>query len=91
MIATKSRNYSKADQDFICNEVKCVVEAGIIESNNSPRRPQELVVNEKSKRRMVVDYSERINKYTQLDVYPLTKINEVVDSIAKYKYLAPLI
>lgn len=40
---------------------------------------------------MVVDYSETINKYTQLDVYPLTKINEVVDSIAKYKYLAPLI
>ena len=35
-IATKSRKHSKADQDFICNEVKCVVEAGIIEASNSP-------------------------------------------------------
>ena len=35
-MATKSRKHSKADQDFICNEVKCVVEAGIIEASNSP-------------------------------------------------------
>ena len=83
-MATKSRKHSKADQDFICNEVKCVVEAGIIEASNSPWRAQELVVSEKSKPRMVVDYSETMNKYTQLDVHPLTKINEVVDSIAKY-------
>ena len=34
---------------------------------------------------MVVDYSETINKYTQLDAYPLPKIAEMVNKIAQYK------
>ncbi|CAI9720228.1 Hypothetical predicted protein [Octopus vulgaris] len=34
---------------------------------------------------MVIDYSETINKYTQPDTYPLPKIDELVNTIAKYK------
>ena len=64
--------------------MKCLSEAGIIELSNSPWRAQVLVVNEKSKLRMVVDYSETINMYTQLDA-PLPKIDEMVYYIAKYK------
>ena len=84
-ITTKSRKNSKADQDFIRSEVKLLTEAGIIEPSNSPWRAQVLVVNEKFKHRMFVDYSETINKYTQLDAYPLPKRNEMVNSIVKYK------
>ena len=66
-MATKSRKYSKADQDFIRSEIERLAEAGIIETSNSTWRAQVLVVNEKSKGRMV-DYSEIINKYTQLNL-----------------------
>ena len=66
-MATKSRKYSKADQDFIRSEIERLAEAGIIETSNSTWRVQVLVVNEKSKGRMV-DYSEIINKYTQLNL-----------------------
>ena len=34
---------------------------------------------------MVVDYSETVNKYTQLDAYPFPKIDKLVNDIAKYK------
>ena len=85
LIATKSRQYSKVDQDLTCSEVKRLTESGIIESSNSPWRAQVLVVNDKSKSRMVMDYSETIYKYTRLDAYPLPKINEMVNSIVKYE------
>ena len=44
-----------------------------MEPSNSPWRAQVLVVNEKKQR--TVDYSETINKYTQLDAYPLPQID----------------
>ena len=34
---------------------------------------------------MVVDYSQTINRFTQLDAYPLPKIENLVNNIAKYK------
>ena len=84
-IATKSRKYSQNDRDFIKSETQRLVKAGIIRPSNSPWRAQVLVVHEKTKRRMVVDYSETVNKYTQLDAYPLPKIDKHVNDIAKYK------
>ena len=36
------------------------------------------------KKRMVIDYLLIINKYTQLNAYPLSKINIMVNGIAKY-------
>ena len=79
-IATKSRKYSQSDRNFIRDEVQRLSELKIIEPSNSPWRAQVLVVNKK-KRRMVVDYSEPINKYTQLDTYPLPKTKEMVKKI----------
>ena len=34
---------------------------------------------------MVIDYSQTINKYTQIDAYPLPKSDEMVNKIAQYK------
>ena len=34
---------------------------------------------------MVVDYSQTINRFTQLNAYPLPKIENLVNTIAKYK------
>ena len=58
LIVANSTKYLEADQDFTSTEVKNLAESGIIESSNSPWRAQVVVVNEKSKSRMVVDYSE---------------------------------
>ncbi|XP_012562704.1 uncharacterized protein LOC101238699 [Hydra vulgaris] len=89
-IATRSRNYSQRDKEFIKPEIHRLTQAATIEPSNSPWRAQVLVVNEKTKRRMVVDYSETINKYTQLDAYPLPKIETIVNIISKYKIYSTL-
>ena len=51
-----------------------------------------LVVNNQrsGKRRMVFDYSRTVNRYTQLDVYPLTLIEDIVAKLAKYKVFSTI-
>ena len=59
----------------------------MIEPSSSPWRAQVVVVkNQQSgKRRMVIDYSRTINRFTQLDVYPLPHIEEIVSELSKFK------
>ena len=86
-IATKSRNYSNEDTEFIKNETCKLLKQGIITESYSPWRAQVLVVkNENHKKRMVVDYSRTINPYTEVDAYPLPNLNEMINKIAHYKY-----
>ena len=39
---------------------------------------------------MVVDYSQTINRFTQLDAFPLPRINELVSGIAQYKVFSTI-
>ena len=39
----------------------------------------------KKKKKMYVDYSEIISLYTQLDAYPLPRIDKMINDLAKYK------
>ena len=72
-IATKSRRYGYEDRKFIDSEVQHLLGEGIIEPSNSPWRAQVVVArNENHKKRMVIDYSQTINRFTLLDAYPLT-------------------
>lgn len=90
-IATKSRKYSAADRDFIDKETSRLLSEGIIEPSSSPWRAQVLVTsNERHKKRLVIDYSQTINKYTELDAYPFPNINQMVSDIAKYKIYSTL-
>ncbi|XP_066963203.1 uncharacterized protein [Macrobrachium rosenbergii] len=84
-IAVKSRRYSASDAEFIGTEIDRLLEEGVIEHSTSPWRAQVVVVHNRNKRRMVVDYSETINKFTYLDAYPLPNIDDLVNEIAKYK------
>ena len=43
------------------------------------------------KKHMVIDYSQTINCYTELDAYPLPRINDMVSKILKYSVLVHLI
>ena len=89
-IATKSRRFSAADQKFIEEETRRLLKAGVIEPSNSPWRAQVVVVSNRTKKRLAIDYSQTINKYTFLDAYPLPKINEIVNKIARYRFFSTI-
>nr|XP_039266307.1 uncharacterized protein LOC120341813 [Styela clava] len=78
-IATKSRRYSHEDRLFIRDEVARLQREGIIETCLSPWRAQVVVVKaENRKKRLAIDYSQTINKFTLLDAFPLPNISELV-------------
>lgn len=90
-IATKSRRYSSEDSVFISNEVRTLLAEGVIEESTSPWRAQVLVVrNENHRRRMVVDYSQTINRYTLLDAYPVPNIDKMISEISKFSFYSTL-
>ena len=41
-----------------------------------------------SKKRMVIDYSETINLFTELDAYPMPNVLKMVEDISQYKYFS---
>ena len=86
-IATKSRRFSKEDQEFIQETVDKWKEEGIIQPSSSPWRAQVVVVKDELNRRnkrLCVDYSQTINIYTELDAYPLPRIDDMINSLSKY-------
>ena len=90
-IACPSRRFSQPDKKFIKEEVNHLLKEGIIELSSSPWRAQVLVTsNKRHKKRMVVDYSGTINRFTQLDAFPLPNINDIAKSIAQYKIFSRL-
>ena len=79
------------DKEFVSMEVKRLLKENIIEPSKSPWRAQVLITTNKNhKRRMVVDYSKTINRYTQLDAYPLPRIDEMVSDITEYRIFSTL-
>ena len=89
-VATKSRRHSRVDKMFIADEIESLLEKGVIEPSNSPWRAQVLVVSGCEKRRLVIYYSQTINRFTLLDAYPLPKIDEMVNEIAQYSVISTL-
>ncbi len=86
-ITCKSRRFSPSDSQFIEKEIEQLLAEGIIEPSSSPWRAQVLVANSdhgQHRRRMAVDYSRTINKYTLLDAYPLPNINELAHKVAQF-------
>ena len=84
-IRTKSRRFSQPDRQFISSEISRMLKEGIIEKSRSPWRAQVHVVkNQNHKKRLTIDYSETINKFTQLDAYPVPRIDDLVEQIAQY-------
>ena len=88
-IQTKSRRYSASESKFIDDEVSRLLKEGIISPSTSPWRAQVVVVPSASgKRRMVVDYSQTVNRFTELNAYPLPRINEQVEKISQYSFFS---
>ena len=89
-VAAPSRRYSKSDMHFIRSEITRLLNSDIIEPSISPWRAPVLVVTRGQKKRLVVDYSVTINRFTQLDAYPLPKIDDIVNTVACDKYYSSL-
>lgn len=84
-ITIKSRHHTQENQKFIDDEIKRLLEEDIIEHSSSPWRAQVLVTqSDNHKRRMVIDYSRTINRFTELDAYPIPWIEDVVNKVSSY-------
>ena len=89
--ATPSRRFNLVDMQFIREEVEKLLAQGIIEPSWSPWRAQVLVTkDERHKRRMVIDYSQTIHRFTELYAYPLPRIDQQVNELAKCKWFSTL-
>ena len=87
-IRTKYRRHSVKDRIFMESEIKRMLSEGIIEPSHSPWRAQALVSRDGEKPRMVIDYSQTVNKFTPPDAYPLPRIDDTVNEIAKFKVMS---
>ena len=68
-IASKSRKHKIEDRNFVDTEVKRMIADGIITVSTSPWRAQAFV-NRDHKPRMVIDYSETVNRYISKTRFP---------------------
>lgn len=85
-VAVKSRRFNASQSEFIKQEIRKLLKDDIIEPSKSPWRAQVLVAGGgHSKKRLVIDYSQTINRFTYLDAYPLPNMNNMVEEIAKYE------
>ena len=84
-VAANSRRYSQEDSDFIKSEIHRVLDASVIEpANYYPWSAQVLAVNQTGgKKRLCVNHSVAINRFTYRDAYPLPRIYEIVSKIAQ--------
>ena len=90
-IATRSRRYGEDDQAFIDENIKKLMDEDIIRPSSSPWRAQVVIVNDqfnRHKKRMSVDYSQTINVYTELDAFPLPRIDDMVNKLAAYNFFS---
>jgi len=90
-IATKSRRFSDEDNEFIRSETTRLLSEGIIQESSSPWRAQVLVTKKEThKKRLVIDYSQTINKFTLLDAYPLPDVDVIVRKVANFKIFSSI-
>ena len=87
-IACPSRRYKPEDRAFIKEEILRLLETGVVEPCQSPWRAQVVVVKNRKKRRMVIDYSQTVNRYTYLDAFPFPVMDELAQQMSNYKYFS---
>jgi len=87
-IATKSRFFNKDDRAFIQDQISSLLAKGLIKRSDSPWRAQVMIARDELQRhqkRMCIDYSQTVNLFTELDAYPLPRIEDMVNKLSQYK------
>lgn len=81
-IRTSTRPRSAADREFIHQEVVSLLRKGVIIESQSPWRSQVLIVTHASgKRRMCVDYAATVNRFTEMDAFPMPDQQDLLSEI----------
>ena len=60
----------------------------IIQHSTSPWRTQVVDVKKPAlpnKKRLCIDYSQTVNQYTEVDAYPLPRVDDMIINLAKYR------
>ena len=86
-IATKSRFFNKDDRAFIRDQISFLLAAGLIKRSDSPWRAQVMIARGEflhHKTRMCIDYSQTVNLFTELDAYPLPRIDDMINKLSQY-------
>ena len=47
-----------------------------------------VVVKGKDKWRICIDYSQLVNRYIELDAFPLPRIDDLINDLSKYRYFS---
>lgn len=90
-ISIPSRRRSSEDEHFIVQEIERMLKEEIIEPSHSSWRAQVLVTkNDRHKKRLVIDYSQTINKFTRLNAYPIPRIDDLIQKIAAFRVFSAL-
>ena len=91
-IKAPGRKYSHEDKLFISTTVSKLLEEGVVVPSSSPWRAQVIVAkdNESNKKRLCIDYSQTINRFTHQDAYPLANIHDQATAISQYKLFSHL-
>ena len=91
MTVTHCSHVSRDELTFINSEVRRLLHEGIVEPSKSPWRAQVVVTNgENHKKRMVIDYSQTVNRFTLLDAFPLPRISDLINDIAQYRVFSTI-
>ena len=64
------------------------MEAGVIEESQSPWRAQVVVVKNRNKKRLAIDYSLSVNRFTYLDVFPFPLIDDLAQKLSQFEYFS---
>jgi len=88
-ITTSSRPYQR-DHAFIEKEVERLLKEGVIQESRSCWRSQAFVVNQDDRKRLVIDYSNTINRFTPLDAYPTPKIDEILNLVGQHSFFSKI-
>ena len=73
---------------FIQEEITRLTKEDIIDHSTSPWRAQVVDVKNPAlpnKKRLCIDYSQTVNQYTEVDAYPLPRIDDMITNLAKYR------
>lgn len=80
--------YSENDKRYIKGEIGNLLKEGVTEPSMLAWRTQGLEIGEGSHgKRLLIGYSRTINKFIELDEYPLPNIETLVTKIAHKIYL----
>ena len=89
-IKQRNRPTNVVDKKTVRDEIQEMTENEIIQPSKSPwSSPIVLVKKKDGTTRFCVDY-RKLNQVTKKDTYPLPRINEIIESIAKRRYYSTL-